>query len=117
MLFKNFRPSQQRRTVPTPILIAAFYWLLLVAASLPAASLALPSPHNKNLKIMTVSDKISKIQDIIGTDAGDRGMKALIVPGDLLAASNILGKLPAPSTVLVLSGFPVSSVFVLQLLM
>ncbi|CAB9515439.1 glutamate cyclase, mitochondrial [Seminavis robusta] len=50
--------------------------------------------------------KIGKIQDIIGTDAGDRGMKSLIVPGDLLASSRILAALPASSTVLVLSGFP-----------
>lgn len=50
--------------------------------------------------------KISNIQDIIGTDAGDRGMKALIVPGDLLEASKILANLKPSSTVLVLSGFP-----------
>ena len=62
-----------------------------------------------------VSDKILKLQDIIGTDAGNRGMKSLIVPGDLLAASQILGGgqllTPIPSsTVLVLSGFPVRNV-------
>jgi hypothetical protein len=49
---------------------------------------------------------IQKLQDIIGTDAGGRGMKSLIVPGDLVKASEIFGKLPAKSTVLVLSGFP-----------
>ena len=33
------------------------------------------------------------IQDIIGTDAGNRGMKSLIVPGDLEKAAELLGKL------------------------
>jgi len=33
------------------------------------------------------------IQDIIGTDAGNRGMKSLIVPGDLEKAAEILGTL------------------------
>lgn len=59
---------------------------------------------------MTLEDRIQKLQDIIGTDAGGRGMQSLIVPGDLLAAGNILGNLggsiPTKSTVLVLSGFP-----------
>jgi hypothetical protein len=49
--------------------------------------------------------KIQNIQDVIGTDAGDRGMKALIVPGDLYEASKILSALPK-GIVLVLSGFP-----------
>jgi len=46
------------------------------------------------------------IQDIIGTDAGDRGMKPLIVPGDLQKAAECLADLTPPSTVVVLSGFP-----------
>jgi hypothetical protein len=49
---------------------------------------------------------IQGLQDVIGTDAGDRGMKTLIVPGDLLAAGRIFAKLPTGSTVIVLSGFP-----------
>lgn len=55
---------------------------------------------------MTTEAKIKKIQDVIGTDAGDRGMKALICPGDLYEASKILAALPEGSLVLVLSGFP-----------
>ncbi len=46
------------------------------------------------------------IQAIIGTDAGDRGMKSLIVPGDLESAGKALGTLKAKSHVIVLSGFP-----------
>jgi hypothetical protein len=54
----------------------------------------------------TIRDRIQKIQDVIGTDAGNRGMKALIVKEDLLLASYIFGTLPTASTVVVLSGFP-----------
>ena len=65
--------------------------------------------------------KIQKIQDIIGQDDGDRGMKALIVPDDLeQAAIHITSLLSSSETttneedsinikqhhVLVLSGFP-----------
>lgn len=53
-----------------------------------------------------MENRINKLQDIIGTDAGDRGMKSLIVPGDLVAAGKIFGTLPTKSTVIVLSGFP-----------
>lgn len=49
---------------------------------------------------------VNKLQDIIGTDAGGRGMKALICPGDLVITSQILAALPSNSIVLVLSGFP-----------
>jgi len=45
-------------------------------------------------------------EDIIGTDAGNRGMKSLIVPGDLEKASYVVAGLTVPSTLLVLSGFP-----------
>ena len=48
---------------------------------------------------------IDAIQDIIGTDAGGRGMKALIVKGDLVAAAHIFGTLE-PSHVVILTGFP-----------
>ena len=48
----------------------------------------------------------NSIQDIIGTDAGGRGMKHLIVPGDLEAAANLIHALPSSSTVIILSGFP-----------
>ena len=54
---------------------------------------------------MTVS-KYEQIQAIIGTDAGDRGMKSLIVPGDLEKAAKTLSKLTPPANVVVLSGFP-----------
>ncbi len=54
----------------------------------------------------TMSDSYNTIQDIIGTDAGDRGMKPLIVPGDLEKAAKVVAELHVPSTVIVLSGFP-----------
>eukprot|EP00529_Nitzschia_sp_RCC80_P031096 CAMPEP_0113492914 /NCGR_PEP_ID=MMETSP0014_2-20120614/28322_1 /TAXON_ID=2857 /ORGANISM="Nitzschia sp." /LENGTH=369 /DNA_ID=CAMNT_0000386761 /DNA_START=71 /DNA_END=1180 /DNA_ORIENTATION=+ /assembly_acc=CAM_ASM_000159 len=56
-----------------------------------------------------------KLQDIIGTDAGGRGMKSLIVQDDLFHASTIFGSLGfmdnsaqefKPKTVVVMSGFP-----------
>ena len=54
-----------------------------------------------------VYETIKKIQnDIIGTDAGNRGMKTLIVDDDLIDASYVLATLPKGSTVIVLSGFP-----------
>jgi D-glutamate cyclase len=50
---------------------------------------------------------VNRLQDIIGTDVGGRGMKALIVPNDLVEGSRILASLPTPgSLVLVLTGFP-----------
>lgn len=52
-----------------------------------------------------IENAINAIQDVIGTDAGDRGMKALIVDGDLFAASRIFGILE-PSHVIILTGFP-----------
>ena len=54
----------------------------------------------------TFSSTFDSIQDIIGTDAGDRGMKPLIVPGDLEQAASIVASLPPKSVVIVLSGFP-----------
>jgi hypothetical protein len=52
------------------------------------------------------SSTYDAIQDIIGTDAGNRGMKSLIVPGDLRVAAETLGSLESPSVVVILSGFP-----------
>lgn len=52
------------------------------------------------------SNGYDAIQDIIGTDAGNRGMKPLIVPGDLEKSAYAVVQLSIPSTVLVLSGFP-----------
>eukprot|EP00545_Synedropsis_sp_CCMP1620_P013956 CAMPEP_0119021978 /NCGR_PEP_ID=MMETSP1176-20130426/27089_1 /TAXON_ID=265551 /ORGANISM="Synedropsis recta cf, Strain CCMP1620" /LENGTH=323 /DNA_ID=CAMNT_0006976701 /DNA_START=54 /DNA_END=1025 /DNA_ORIENTATION=+ len=49
---------------------------------------------------------VNKLQDIIGTDAGGRGMKNLICDGDLVKASRIFAALPAGSLVVVLTGFP-----------
>jgi D-glutamate cyclase len=54
----------------------------------------------------TMESRIHKLQEIIGSDAGGRGMKSLIVPGDLFAAGTIFALLPVQSTVIVLSGFP-----------
>lgn len=66
------------------------------------AALQSPSEHSK----MITSHGCSTIQDIIGTDAGGRGMKSLIVNGDLEKAARVVANLPVPSTVIVLSGFP-----------
>jgi len=44
-----------------------------------------------------LDNAIHKLQDIIGTDAGGRGMKSLIVPGDLLQASTIFASLTSNS--------------------
>jgi hypothetical protein len=60
------------------------------------------------------SSTYDAIQDIIGTDAGNRGMKSLIVPGDLRAAAEIIAALevdlqgggPSVGVVVILSGFP-----------
>lgn len=57
---------------------------------------------------------IGKINDLITTDAGGRGMKHLVVPEDLLAAAEILSRLKPkhPSSknekarVIILTGFP-----------
>lgn len=54
----------------------------------------------------SMESKLQKLQDIIGTDAGGRGMKHLLCPGDLSHACHLLGSLPASSTVVILSGFP-----------
>jgi hypothetical protein len=64
--------------------------------------------HNRHMMTSshTAHAVLDKLQDIIGTDAGNRGMKSLIVPGDLGAASQTLGRLTPDSTVVVLSGFP-----------
>lgn len=50
--------------------------------------------------------KITTIESIIGTDAGDRGMKALVVPGDLYQAAVTFTSLQPNSNVIILSGFP-----------
>jgi D-glutamate cyclase len=57
-------------------------------------------------KLAILDKAVDALQDVIGTDAGDRGMKSLIVPGDLRKASSILANLAPPSHVAVLSGFP-----------
>mmetsp|Transcript_1940 Transcript_1940/g.4222 ORF Transcript_1940/g.4222 Transcript_1940/m.4222 type:complete len:440 (-) Transcript_1940:68-1387(-) len=65
---------------------------------------------NKQAKIMTtttprpnqpispsITASINKINDIITTDAGGRGMTHLVVPGDLLASAKLLARLTAKS--------------------
>eukprot|EP00980_Cylindrotheca_fusiformis_P014343 scaffold3827_cov179-Cylindrotheca_fusiformis.AAC.7 len=69
------------------------------------------SQNNRNSLRTTMSpNQITSIcdslQDIIGTDAGNRGMKCLIVRGDLEKAALLIASLTAPSTVVILSGFP-----------
>jgi hypothetical protein len=49
---------------------------------------------------------VNKLQDIIGTDAGGRGMKHLICDGDLVKACQIFSTLSPNSNVVILSGFP-----------
>lgn len=60
--------------------------------------------------ISTADSTLDGLQDIIGTDAGNRGMKSLIVPGDFRRASEILGRLTVNNhdkkQVVILSGFP-----------
>ena len=58
-----------------------------------------------------VLTSIEKINDLITTDAGGRGMKHLVVPGDLLESSKILARLQSrhvtePPHVVILTGFP-----------
>lgn len=54
-----------------------------------------------------IESRIRKLQDIIGTDAGGRGMQALIVPDDLFSAAKILNTtVSLHKKVLILSGFP-----------
>jgi hypothetical protein len=66
--------------------------------------------HHRTLTMSTANtdSTLDSLQDIIGTDAGNRGMKSLIVPGDFPRASEILGKLTPVENkqVVVLSGFP-----------
>jgi hypothetical protein len=64
------------------------------------------SSTTSSTSIQMMNARINALQDVIGTDAGNRGMKDLIVPGDLVQASHILGTLPAGGHVVVLSGFP-----------
>jgi hypothetical protein len=63
-------------------------------------------PGFKMASTASATAVFDSIQAVIGTDAGNRGMKSLIVPGDLQKAAEILATLPAPSVVVVLSGFP-----------
>ena len=68
-----------------------------------------PSSSRPGFKMASTTSAAAvfdSIQAVIGTDAGNRGMKSLIVPGDLQKAAEILATLPAPSVVVVLSGFP-----------
>jgi hypothetical protein len=62
--------------------------------------------HSSETTMPGVSSICNSIQDIIGTDAGNRGMKSLIVLGDLEKAANAIASLEIPSTVVILSGFP-----------
>jgi len=63
---------------------------------------------------MSIIHRIETLQNIIGTDAGGRGMKSLIVPGDLMEACRVLGSISSNvagdsddnGIIIVLSGFP-----------
>ena len=59
------------------------------------------------------TDKINKINELITTDAGNRGMKHLVVPGDLLSSAEILARVRntkvayrARPEIVILTGFP-----------
>ncbi len=67
------------------------------------------SPYHKTVSAEPDANVYDRIQAIVGTDAGNRGMKALIVRGDLEKAAESLGTVGASRTqrhVVVLSGFP-----------
>ena len=68
---------------------------------------------NKSPQAFSYTDKINEIHDIITTDAGGRGMKHLVVEGDLLASAETLARLRnteySPRSrpeVAILTGFP-----------
>ena len=55
----------------------------------------------------SMEPRLQQLQDIIGTDAGGRGMQSLICPGDLAQAARCLAGPPSSKgTVVILSGFP-----------
>lgn len=95
MLIKN-RPS----------LLSRILLLILLIQTSIKALLHNTDTQNYRSKMTTVASICNSIQDIIGTDAGNRGMKSLIVPGDLEKAANAIASLDAPSVVVILSGFP-----------
>ena len=66
--------------------------------------IAIQTAVNATMSLSSICNFIEK--DLIGTDAGGRGMKSLIVPGDLEAAARLMASLDVPSTVIILSGFP-----------
>lgn len=69
--------------------------------------ITLLSPAIMALPVARIAEAtVNKLQDIIGTDAGGRGMKNLICNGDLVKASSIFASLSPGSLVVVLSGFP-----------
>lgn len=84
--------------------------LLLFIAAHTIANAHIPNSHrNKDLRTMhqnQISAICDAIQDVVGTDAGNRGMKCLIVPGDLENAAILIASLEKDSTVVILSGFP-----------
>lgn len=116
------------RTAPYIIVLFLSDFLLATASFLSftqkgksKASICRQQPQSQHLKkiplAMTtnnaslqmspkVEKQISNIEALIGTDAGGRGMKALIVPHDLHRAAKVFCSLPPKSSVLVLSGFP-----------
>lgn len=66
-----------------------------------------PNGNHKHITLPPkYSEQVRSIELIIGTDEGGRGMKALIVPGDLEGAALRLTLLPPKSSVVILSGFP-----------
>jgi hypothetical protein len=87
------------------VLLVASLELLFVIEIGDATKLPI-NPSSKPTKSTMSSSGYDAIQDVIGTDAGNRGMKALIVPGDLEKAAKLVAGLSVPSIVIVLSGFP-----------
>jgi hypothetical protein len=91
----------------SPKSLALVLLLLSCVASIALSFCPLSDPPSlPTAASATMEGKVNRLQEIIGSDAGGRGMKALIVQGDLYEASRLLGRLPPASTVVVLSGFP-----------
>lgn len=76
-----------------------------IRSTIPVA-MTPPSAVTTGLLSENAAAKITLIESIIGTDAGDRGMKALIVPNDLHQAAITFTSLTPNSYVVILSGFP-----------
>lgn len=82
-------------------------WSLLSSAVWLRTARSYKVPFSStSLTAATMQARLQKLQDIIGEDPGDRGMRELIVEGDFVAAAQLLGGLDPPQSIVVVSGFP-----------